>query len=294
MKKLVLLGFVAMIAVLTGCTRVEPGWVGIKVNQAGSAKGVEDYPLQTGWVFYNFFTTKVYDYPTFQQNVVWSRSNKSDESISFNSIEGAQINADVAASFKFKGERVPYTFVKFRTEPDVIIHTYVRNEVRDVLQRLGSKQKAMDILGASKSQFLDDARKELNARLVDYGEFDYVTFANDLRVDQRVTDSINANIQQIQETIKAQQKVLQVKAEADQAAARAEGEQRSKIAVADGEAQAILLKAKAQADANKLVRDSLTTEVIQSIALEKWNGVLPNVTGASIPFIGLNSTSTNK
>lgn len=66
--------FVTLLAIVmmgvTSCTRIEPGWVGIKVNQAGTNKGVEDYPMQTGWIFYFPLTTRVYEYPTFQQNVI--------------------------------------------------------------------------------------------------------------------------------------------------------------------------------------------------------------------------------
>lgn len=35
---------------LVGCTRIPPGYVGIKVNMYGSQKGVADFPLQTGRV----------------------------------------------------------------------------------------------------------------------------------------------------------------------------------------------------------------------------------------------------
>ena len=79
MKKLLKLSGISLLAAaslfLTGCNRIEPGYVGIKVNQAGSNKGVEDYPLQTGWVFYVPWTTRVYEYPTFQQNVIWCASH---------------------------------------------------------------------------------------------------------------------------------------------------------------------------------------------------------------------------
>ena len=47
------------------CTKVVPGYVGIKVNNWGSQRGVQDYPLKTGMVFYNPFTEDMYDFPTF-------------------------------------------------------------------------------------------------------------------------------------------------------------------------------------------------------------------------------------
>jgi regulator of protease activity HflC (stomatin/prohibitin superfamily) len=186
---------------------------------------------------------------------------------------------------------VPHTFVKFRSEPDVIIHSYIRNEVRDVLQRIASTNKAMDILGSGKSQFLDIVKAQLNTRLKDHGEFEYITFSRIDPLDSKIVDAINANIQQIQETLKAQQKVLQIVAEADQASAKAEGEKRVTIAKAEGESQSILKRATAQAEANSKINASLSDKVLQSIALDKWNGILPTVTSGAIPFINV---STNR
>jgi regulator of protease activity HflC (stomatin/prohibitin superfamily) len=251
-----------VVAMFTGCSRVEPGYAAIKVNQTGSNKGVEDYPLLTGYVFYNPVTTRLYEYPTFQQSVVWCASKDEgravDESISFNCKGGAGITADVSTSGKFVTEKIPYVFVKFRADPDVIMHTYLRNEVRDALGRVASKYDPMDILGDRRVEFLDAVKKDLDSQVGDWWKTDYITFANKLKVDPRIEESINSIIAQKQQTQQALLKVQQTQAEADQAAAKADGERRVKIAYAEGEAQAIMVKAKAQADANELVGIFLT------------------------------------
>ena len=59
------------------------------------------------------------------------------------------------------------------------------------------------------------------------------------------------------------------------------------VAKAEGEAQAILVHAKAQAEANRLLQVSLTANLIQSKAIDKWDGVLPKVSGGSTPFVDL-------
>ena len=281
----------------TGCTRVEPGWVGIKVNQAGSNRGVEDYPLQTGWVWYFPPTTRVYEYPTFQQNVVWCASHTegkaTDESISFNCKGGAAITADVSMSGKFVSTKVPYIFVKFRSDPEAIVHGYLRNEVRDALGRIAAAYDPMEIIGDKRGEFLDKIKAEVKLRVGDWWEVDYITFANKLKVDEKIEAAITSIIAQKQQTMASELKVKQTEAEAQQKVATAEGEGRSKKAVAEGEAQAILTKAKAQAEANELIRKSLSPEVLTSIAMEKWDGKLPYVNGGgALPFI--NITSTNK
>src|SRR5579872_6162086 len=88
------------IAVL-GCqttTRVDAGHVGIRVKLAGSDRGIQDMPVVTGWVFYNPLTEQIVLFPTSVQNVVWSVSAHEgkpfDESLTFSSSEGVNINSD--------------------------------------------------------------------------------------------------------------------------------------------------------------------------------------------------------
>ena len=297
--KMLVLAVILGIGVFTsGCSRIEPGYVGIKVNQAGSDRGVEDYPLQTGWVFYFPPTTRVYEYPTFQQNVIWCASPHEgkavDESISFNCKGGAAITADVSMSGKFVTAKVPHIFVKFRSDPGVIVHTYLRNEVRDSLGRIGATYDPMDVIGDKRGEFLDKIKAEVKLRCGEWWEVDYITFANKLRVDEKIEAAINSIIAQKQQTTAAELKVKQSTAEAEQKVATAKGEGDSKRALAEGEAKAILAKAEAQAKANELIAESLAKNplVLQSIALDKWDGKLPQVTGGgALPFISVTTTN---
>jgi regulator of protease activity HflC (stomatin/prohibitin superfamily) len=296
-KNIVML--IALGAILTGCTRIEPGYVGIKVNQAGSDKGVEDYPMLTGWIFYFPMTTRIYEYPTFQQNVVWSATgnekvSSGDESISFNCKGGAAITADVSMSGKFKTERVPSVFVKFRTDPERIVHGYLRNEVRDALGRIASTYDPMDIIGEKRAEFLDAIKKEVESRVGDWWVIDYITFANKLRMDPRIEASINNIIEQKQQTAASLLKVKQTQAKADQKVAAAEGEARSKIAIAKGDSEAVLIKAKTQAEANALLSQSLTPVLVQYETIQKWSGNLPVYTGGPVPLLNIDSTGDRK
>lgn len=263
--------FALLSLVLFGCTKVEPGYVGIKVNQYGTQKGVEDFPLQTGRVTFNPFTTDVYKFPTFRQNRVWTKDNTEgspgDDSITFNSIEGSVLNADVAISYAIKAEKVPLVFVTFRQDIDSITHVYVRSELRDAVARHAGGMKVIDIFGARKQELLDAVKKDLNANLGTVGfEFEMVSFVGGLRCDSNVMKSINATIEATQLAISAQNKVLQAKAEADQA-----------LETARGKGGAILIEAESQAKANKLVSESLTPELVRWKSIEKWNGVQPTV-----------------
>ena len=57
------------------------------------------------------------------------------------------------------------------------------------------------------------------------------------------------------------------------------GEQEQALVIAEAEAEVIRKKAQAQADANKLLSESLTPEVVEYEKIQKWDGKLPYATG---------------
>ena len=273
--------FVALAVGLSNCTKVEPGFAGIKVNMYGDQKGVEDFPVRVGRVWYNPFTEEVYKFPTHVIRVVWTKDpmegSPNDESITFNSTEGATMNADVAFAGYFTSNDVPRVFVEFRTDAEALMDGYVRDQVRESFNAAASMYKAVDILGAKQTAFLTQVDKEVRSRLEPKGfTIDSVSLLTKPRVDDRVEKAINGVIEANNQSIEAEQRVRQKKAEAEQ-----------KIAEAEGRAQSILIEAEAQAKANKIVAASITEELIRYEATKKWSGTVPQVTGGNVPFISL-------
>lgn len=275
--------FIAIvIALTTACTTIEPGYVGIKVNQYGTQKGVDDYPVFTGRQFYNPFTQDVYKWPTFTQRVAWDAGGEDgrDESITVRSKEGTSVNLDIAVAYRIQPEKVPFIFVTFRQDIEALSQGYLRDRVRDTVNNHASKVDVMHLIGPGMSQMTDDVLKELNDTLGKQGFIiDTISVVGKPRVSQNVENSINQVIEATQQANRAEQEVRRVQAEAQQ-----------RVAQADGIAEAILMEAKAQAEANKIIADSLNQygdKVLQSKALDKWNGVLPQVQGGATPFINI-------
>lgn len=257
-----------------GCRYVRPGYVGVIVNAYGTNRGVDDTPIVTGQVWYNPFTTSIHEFPTFCQNVVWS----DNEGISFNSKEGAPLNADVGLSYTIKHDAVSHVFNDLRQDMDYITATYMRTKVRDAINRHSVHYTAIDIYGEGRNKLLVDAKKDLEEQLGNRFVFDTVTFIGKIRGDAMVEASINQTIQATQMAISAENKVKQITAEAEQAVAKAKGE-----------ASAILAKAEAEAQANEMLTKSLSPALMSYKALEKWDGVLPKVTGETVPFISIDT-----
>ena len=55
------------------------------------------------------------------------------------------------------------------------------------------------------------------------------------------------------------------------------------------EAEQTVAAARAEAESQRLQRETITDTILQLRAIEKWNGVLPQVTSGSVPFIDLKS-----
>ena len=172
-KRLVLVVGIAIVLAFTGCstmTRVDAGHVGIRVRLAGSERGVSDMPVVTGWVWYNPVTEQIVVFPTSVQNVVWSASPREgrpqDESLTFSSTEGVNINADVGLSFHIEPMMAPKLYGRFRQNNMLeLADKYMRNVVREAFNEVTSKMPVQEIYGAGKSKMLADVTQKVRDQL---------------------------------------------------------------------------------------------------------------------------------
>jgi len=104
---------------------------------------------------------------------------------------------------------------------------------------------------------------------------DDIYFAN-IRFSPEYEKAIEAK-QVAQQQVETQKQVL----------AQREIEAQQKVATAKGESESILLVAQGQAKANDVLSRSITPILVSYKSIEKWNGVLPQVSGGAIPFIEL-------
>jgi len=293
---------VGAVLLFSSCTaRVDAGHVGIRVKLAGSSRGVSDIPVVTGWVFYNPLTEQLVMFPTSVQNVVWTKDahegSAHDESITFSSAEGANINADVGLSFHIEPTLAPHLYLRFRKNDLMdLADGYVRNAVREAFNVVASKMPVQEIYGAGKGQVVADVNKRLQDQLGKDGFIvDQLTINGALRLPESVATAINRALEQKQQAIQAQNRVAQVEAEARQAVAQAEGQANAARERARGEADARLITARAEARANLMLRRSMSPQVMQYRALEKWNGRLPVMNGnGALPMLTFDASKLAK
>ena len=280
MKRLKMCLLLLLCAVMfASCSRIGPGYVGIKVNMAGDQKGVSDFPAITGWVFYLPWLTSIEVYPVFMQSYVYTASDKEgkkeDESITFSDKDQIPIGADINVSYTLEGAKAPHFYIKFRNDDITgFTHGYMRNTMRDSFQIIGSRYSYEEVNGGKKEQFMKDVRDMMNADLNRYGvTIEQLGFIGKLRPPTEITTAITAKLKANQDALRVENELRQSTAEAAKAVAKARGE----------------------AEANELLAKSLTPVLMEwqklavtKEAIAKWDGKRPQVEGVNSGGLLLN------
>lgn len=254
---------------VAACSTVPAGHVGVKVYLLGGSKGVDSEELGVGryWIGMN---EQLYIFPTYMQNYTWTKApdatGNEDESISFQTVEGMTANADVGISYQLDPTRINKIFQTYRRGVEEITDTFLRNMVRDALVKQASTKPIEYIYGAGKAELMQAVQMDVQKQVEPIGiKIDKIYWIGEIRLPQTVIDSINAKNAATQMAQQRQNEVAQARAEAEK-----------KVAEAKGEADSILLKAQAQAQANKILSESLTSELVKYREIDKWDGKYPS------------------
>ena len=100
-----------------------------------------------------------------------------------------------------------------------------------------------------------------------------------MRLPPQITAAINAKIE-------ATQKAQQRENELQTATAQAQIEREK----ARGEADAKIIAAKGEAEANRMIAESVTQKLVDYMNAQRWNGQLPQVQGNATPIIDMRSS----
>jgi regulator of protease activity HflC (stomatin/prohibitin superfamily) len=250
--------------VASGCSeRIQPGYVGIVVNEWGEDRGVDSYPVQTGRIWYNPVSTSVLQYPYFMQ----THELTDTAVIVVNDRDGLRISFPLGVGYTLIREQVPGFYVKFRTE-DIAEFTrgFYKNAAQAAFNAEASKLTAEQIYGAEKQNFVESARSVLNKQMQPYGvNTEQFSIIGDMALPEQVIGAINAKIQATQRAQQAENELRETRAEAEKV-----------IAQAQGAGSARMIAAEADAKANRTVAASLTPELLHAQWIHKWNGAQPS------------------
>lgn len=249
---------------------ISPGYVGVVVDMLGDKKGVETKELHVGMHWISPYKS-VYQFPIFEQNDTWEGER---EGFNFQTSEGMAVSADIGITYHLRAESIPLIFQRYRRGMDEITHVFIRNYIRDAINKSASHTRIEDLY-SGKENFFEDVEKHVREDLSPLGiNLSRIYLIGRFHFPQNVINALNAKIEANQ---RAQQRENELR--------EAEAEAKKQIAKAEGQARCAIVQAESEAKANNLLSQSITQELIQWQSVQKWDGKLPSVTSGATPFI---------
>lgn len=249
---------------------ISPDYVGVVVDLLGDNKGVEAKEMHVGMHWISPWKT-VYQFPIFEQNDTWEGDR---EGFHFQTAEGMAVSADMGITYHLRSECIPMVFQKYRRGMDEITHTFIRNYIRDAINKAASRTH-IEELYSGKATFFEDVERHVREDLSPIGiEITRIYLIGRFHFPPNVIAALNSKIEANQ---RAQQRENELR--------EAEAEAKKQIAKADGQARCAVVQAESEAKANNLLSKSVTAELIQWQAVQKWDGKLLSVTSGVTPFI---------
>jgi regulator of protease activity HflC (stomatin/prohibitin superfamily) len=254
----------------------------------GGSKGVDAEEVGVGryWLSWN---DELFLFPTYTQNDTWSGEK---ESITFQTKEGLNVNADIGISYHIDPSKVTTVFQKYRKGIDEISEVYLRNMVRDALVKAASTQDVETVYGQGKTELLANVEENVRKEVEPIGIIiEHIYWVGTLKLPDTVVENINAKINATQRAMTRENEIQQTKAEAQKQIEAAKGEAESKLAVARAEAESVKIRGEAEASAIKAKSDALNAspQLVQYEIAKNWDGKLPVTTmgSSSIPMLNI-------
>ena len=238
-----LIAFMGMVS-LSSCERIDAGHEGIKVSLYGDDKGVGEAALVTGRVWYNPFTTEIYEYPTYVRTVDYAP-------FAVNAQDGSEFTVDPTVSLKIMDGKSPEVFKKYRKQLDDVITGTLLNYVKDAF-RIQLNSFTTDYIVSHRDSIEKSIEKHLSEAL-HKENFQLEQLTSGLKYPQTIVDAVNAKNKAVQEAMRVQ----------------------NEVAVAKAEAEKLIVAAKAEKEANQLREQALTPAILEKMWIEKWDGKLP-------------------
>lgn len=286
---LALILIIGLACCVTCLEQIPAGYVGVVYNMNG---GVDGEVLGQGWHLVAP-TKKVTEYSVgLEQSYLSSEDvgdSPDDESFNIPTSDGKTVRVNLEFSYRFDEERVAETFVMFKGKSgEEIKNTFIKPKVMAWTQEVSARYPVTDIFGDKRTEINAQLDLYLREKFDAYGIIiDTVNFT-DISVDDETAAAIQKKVtaQQELELANIEAETAKIQAEKDKQVAQIQAEQA--IIEAEAEAQALLIAAEAEAEANRVVAASLTSELLEQLKYEQWDGKLPTVTGTDGTLIDIN------
>lgn len=247
---IVAIALVLGIALLTlFIEKIPNGYVGVVYSPNG---GVQNETLGQGWHLVGLFD-KVTVYPVRMQTV-----NYTDIQVATS--DGKSVTVDFAYNYSIQPDKVVDVFNKFGPIPvEQIEESYLRTRLWDAGRKGIAKYSVIDTYGEKSSEAAVGVQN---------------LFSDDIKELGFIVDNLTLGVPKPDESTQA---AINKRVEAAQELERKQIE----LKIAEAEAQKKKIEAQGISDYNKIIKESISPEVIQNKWIEKWDGVMPKATGSN-------------
>ena len=253
-------------------TTVEPGNVGVKIRTLGGSAGVDHQPLSSGWHFKGI-GERIVEYPVIQRTYSYTREpderGPENEEIAFADNTGLPMTADVAITLQVNPASAPKLYETYRLTFDQLLDGPIRNDVRSAVAAEAERVNVDALYSGGRQLVIQRALARVSTKWARHGvtvtQLDWI---GTIRYPDVILQAIQAKTRTDQETLTA----------------------RAQVAKAQAQAEAQIAAARGQAESIRIINEALAANprYVELKAVEKWDGKLPQVTGAGgAPFINL-------
>ncbi len=264
----VLTFFIAFVIVVINpinIERIDAGHVGIKVSNVGDNRGVGKTEYVTGWVFYNSWISRIYEFPIHQQHIDYEAADI---------VTRGGFRATIKPSFNYSinAGNVADMFQNLRVGVKEMEQGWLKNAIVGSVNDVANRY-TVDSIFNHREEFESDIVKECNKRVSKW--FNVSQLRTNIIPPTEISESIIAKTRAIQEVQVAENRRQVAIADAER-----------KIAEARGDSAQAVIQAAGRAEAIRKEQTSLTPLYIDYIKVQKWSGQVPTtVAGGNTGFI---------
>lgn len=271
----------SLFALSAGCATVTPGTAVVEVPVCGGTTTPQVLRQGRYWPALSY-CTNYYTIVSREQRAVWTlasdEGSRTDESITFAGKDGQKVNIDVGVGYAIAPADADMLKMvqSFGYDVDQVIHTRVRDSVRNGLNMCASTMTVDEIYGPRKEELFKCAEGKVQEEYNPKGLLiTRLTLNSEVRLPKQVQEAMEASTAATQNAQRVEREV-----------ASAEAEGKKTVATAKAAAEARLMEANADAEANRVIAASITAELLKLRELdieqkkaERWDGKLPVVAG---------------
>lgn len=243
---------IGALGVLMCTEKIPAGYVGVQYSMSG---GISDEVLSQGWhVVAPTKKVSLYSVATEQLFMSADKKEGSKDDDSFDVVcKDGVLNVDFEMSYSFDAEKVPHIFSRYRgMSGNDIIDNVIRGKVKTYTNEVTSQFTVLEAHMEKKGELNRMLTEHLRTMLADFGvEVESATLSR-TTASAEVEASITKRTTTAQELEAEKQKQEKVALEAE-----------TKRIQAQGEADALLIQARAEAEANKLLEQSISDNLIR-------------------------------